>query len=138
MSHNVYRYLVCASMMWSFQQRTAKCLYLRVCALHTHITCVPCAARRHAHVCGPISPLCKAHAVLYCNQKLRGGGALRCASAARQDHYSEVRDAYVKAAAKLKWGDPKDEDTFIGPVISEKEAQRIEEWVEEAVKRGAA
>ena len=61
-----------------------------------------------------------------------------CAPAARQDHYSEVRDAYVKAAAKLKWGDPKKEDTFIGPVISEKEAQRIEEWVEEAVKRGAA
>ena len=48
-----------------------------------------------------------------------------------------MRDAYVKAASKLKWGDPKEEDTFVGPLISEKEAKRIEEWVQEAVDRGA-
>lgn len=54
-----------------------------------------------------------------------------------QDHYSAVRDAYVEAASKLKWGDPKEEDTFVGPLISEKEAKRIEEWVQEAVDRGA-
>ncbi|KAK9840915.1 hypothetical protein WJX81_000140 [Elliptochloris bilobata] len=55
----------------------------------------------------------------------------------REDHYSAVRDAWVKAASKLKWGDPKDPETFIGPLISEKEAKRIEEWVQEAVNRGA-
>ncbi len=57
--------------------------------------------------------------------------------AARQDNYKSVRDAYVKAAGQLKWGDPKDTETFIGPLISEKEAKRVEEWVQEAVKRGA-
>ncbi len=56
----------------------------------------------------------------------------------RQDHNSDVRDVFVKEAAKLEWGDPKDEETFIGPVMSEKEAQRIEEWVEEAVECGVA
>ncbi len=58
-------------------------------------------------------------------------------NARRQDNYASVRDAYVEAAAKLKWGDPKDTETFIGPLISEKEAKRVEEWVQEAVKRGA-
>ena len=33
-------------------------------------------------------------------------------------------------------GDPKDEATFVGPVISEKEAQRIERWVREALAGG--
>ena len=33
-------------------------------------------------------------------------------------------------------GDPKDERTFLGPVISEKEAQRIERWVRDAVSGG--
>ena len=54
-----------------------------------------------------------------------------------QDHYSAVRDAWVKAASELKWGNPKEEDTFVGPLISEKEAKRIEEWVQEAVDCGA-
>ena len=48
-----------------------------------------------------------------------------------------MRDAWVEAASKLKWGNPKEEDTFVGPLISEKEAKRIEEWVQEAVDRGA-
>ncbi len=37
----------------------------------------------------------------------------------------------------LKTGDPKDEDTFIGPLISEKEAIRLENWINSAIKRGA-
>ena len=64
-------------------------------------------------------------------------GVERLMPVSLQDHYSAVREAYVKAATKLKWGDPKDEGTFVGPLISEKEAKRIEEWVQEAVDRGA-
>jgi len=33
-------------------------------------------------------------------------------------------------------GDPLDEDTFIGPIISEKEAMRLEDWIEAATKAG--
>lgn len=42
----------------------------------------------------------------------------------------------VPAVAELKSGDPKSEDVFVGPLISEKEAKRIEDWVQEAVSRG--
>jgi acyl-CoA reductase-like NAD-dependent aldehyde dehydrogenase len=47
-----------------------------------------------------------------------------------------LREKLVAATKKLVMGDPKDEHTFIGPVISEKEAMRIERWVKEAVAGG--
>jgi acyl-CoA reductase-like NAD-dependent aldehyde dehydrogenase len=34
-------------------------------------------------------------------------------------------------------GDPKDRETFIGPMISEKEAKRLKGWIDEAVSAGA-
>jgi acyl-CoA reductase-like NAD-dependent aldehyde dehydrogenase len=34
-------------------------------------------------------------------------------------------------------GDPKDESTFIGPMISEKEASRLHGWIESALSSGA-
>jgi acyl-CoA reductase-like NAD-dependent aldehyde dehydrogenase len=34
-------------------------------------------------------------------------------------------------------GDPRDEDTFIGPIISESEAVRLESWIERARAAGA-
>jgi succinate-semialdehyde dehydrogenase/glutarate-semialdehyde dehydrogenase len=37
----------------------------------------------------------------------------------------------------LPHGDPMDDKTVVGPVISENEAKRIERWVDEAVARGA-
>ncbi|MFH1539531.1 MAG: aldehyde dehydrogenase family protein [bacterium] len=51
--------------------------------------------------------------------------------------YGEFRDRLVEAAKRLKMGDPKEEGTFIGPMISEKEAGRVEEWIKSAVGRGA-
>lgn len=51
--------------------------------------------------------------------------------------YDEVRDRLVSAARELKAGDPRDERTFIGPIISAKEADRIESWIQSAVRRGA-
>ena len=51
--------------------------------------------------------------------------------------YDTLRDKLVAATKKLIAGDPKNEDTFIGPMISEKEASRLGGWVDAAVKSGA-
>lgn len=46
-------------------------------------------------------------------------------------------DRLVERTKALKMGDPKKEDTFIGPLISEKEAIRLESWIGKAVAGGA-
>jgi acyl-CoA reductase-like NAD-dependent aldehyde dehydrogenase len=51
--------------------------------------------------------------------------------------YPEFSRRFVEGARQLKIGDPKAEDTFIGPMISETEAQRLESWIEEAMAQGA-
>jgi acyl-CoA reductase-like NAD-dependent aldehyde dehydrogenase len=51
--------------------------------------------------------------------------------------YDELRGRLVARAAKLVAGDPKDRDTFIGPMISEGEARRLDGWICEAVAGGA-
>ena len=51
--------------------------------------------------------------------------------------YDEFRSRLVKAAKALKKGDPKDRETFVGPMISEKEASRLHGWVTSAVDAGA-
>jgi acyl-CoA reductase-like NAD-dependent aldehyde dehydrogenase len=50
--------------------------------------------------------------------------------------YGKVKDLLVKRTKTLKMGDPKEEETFIGPVISESEAVRLEEWIRDAVESG--
>jgi acyl-CoA reductase-like NAD-dependent aldehyde dehydrogenase len=50
--------------------------------------------------------------------------------------YDEVKKRFVEAAKKLEMGDPKDEDTFVGPMISEGEAKRLHGWIEAAAKAG--
>lgn len=55
----------------------------------------------------------------------------------RREYYEKVRDAIVKKAKSLKQGDPREADTFIGPMIAPSEAERLKEWVDEAVKDGA-
>ncbi len=50
--------------------------------------------------------------------------------------YADVRDRLVAATRQLKMGDPKDESTFIGPMISEKEATRLDQWIQSAVQAG--
>lgn len=49
----------------------------------------------------------------------------------------ELTHRLVEAAGRLKSGDPASEDTFIGPMISEGEAERIEKWIRQAVGAGA-
>ncbi len=51
--------------------------------------------------------------------------------------YEELRECLVAATRELKSGDPRDESTFIGPMISEAEARRLEEWIDSAVAHGA-
>jgi acyl-CoA reductase-like NAD-dependent aldehyde dehydrogenase len=48
-----------------------------------------------------------------------------------------LTESLVAAAKKLPEGDPLVEDTFIGPMISEREAMRIESWIREAESSGA-
>ncbi|MFT5466905.1 MAG: acyl-CoA reductase-like NAD-dependent aldehyde dehydrogenase [Verrucomicrobiales bacterium] len=52
------------------------------------------------------------------------------------DIYQQLLARLVEATKQLKSGDPKDEATFIGPMISEKEATRLENWVQSAVDAG--
>ncbi len=54
----------------------------------------------------------------------------------RQDHYEAVKTKLAAAVAALKKGNPHDEDTFIGPIIAMKEAERIEAWVKDAMDKG--
>ncbi|WP_086480416.1 aldehyde dehydrogenase family protein [Oceanospirillum sanctuarii] len=51
--------------------------------------------------------------------------------------YDEARERLIKAVGALVHGDPADENTFIGPMISEKEAARLHGWVEAAKAGGA-
>jgi len=50
--------------------------------------------------------------------------------------YNELKERLVAATNKLKSGDPKLEDTFVGPMIDVKEAMRLEKWISEAVDAG--
>ncbi|MCO6438455.1 MAG: aldehyde dehydrogenase family protein [Phycisphaerae bacterium] len=56
---------------------------------------------------------------------------------AHESVYPRLAGLLKDRCAKLKMGDPQEEDTFIGPMISEGDAKRMEEWVDEAKKRGA-
>lgn len=51
--------------------------------------------------------------------------------------HDRVRDQLVEATAKLKAGDPKDPETFVGPIINDLHADRIASWIEEAKTAGA-
>ncbi|MEM7249149.1 MAG: aldehyde dehydrogenase family protein [Acidobacteriota bacterium] len=53
-----------------------------------------------------------------------------------EDVVDAFREKLVAATGTLKAGDPKDENTFIGPMISEREAARLDGWIQSAVKAG--
>jgi len=64
-----------------------------------------------------------------------------CISAQRiyvqRDVYQDFLDQYVPLVEKLVIGNPVEETTDIGPMISEAEAIRAHEWIDQAVKAGA-
>ncbi len=53
------------------------------------------------------------------------------------DVYDRFRDMLVAKTKTLVAGDPKDRNTFIGPMISESEATRLDNWIQEAIAKGA-
>jgi len=75
---------------------------------------------------------------------VQGGFALAgqvCISVQRVFAHKEVFDEFVNLVVeevkKLKVGDPMDETTDVGPMISPQDVERIKIWIEEAVKDGA-
>eukprot|EP01112_Ceratiomyxa_fruticulosa_P005184 TRINITY_DN1578_c0_g1_i4.p1 TRINITY_DN1578_c0_g1~~TRINITY_DN1578_c0_g1_i4.p1 ORF type:complete len:495 (+),score=106.85 TRINITY_DN1578_c0_g1_i4:308-1792(+) len=58
---------------------------------------------------------------------------------AHESIYDALKSKLVQGAADLnkRKGDPMDPNTFLGPLISEGDAKRVEEWVHEAVQSGA-
>ncbi len=54
-----------------------------------------------------------------------------------QDVYEEFNKLLKEEVSKLKFGDPMDEDTDVGPVITVDEVERIHTWIQEAVQKGA-
>ena len=53
------------------------------------------------------------------------------------DVYDTFKAMLVRKTKTLVAGDPKKRDTFIGPMISEKEAVRLKGWIDLAVEAGA-
>lgn len=51
--------------------------------------------------------------------------------------YVSACEFLIAKAKKLKVGDPMDEATTVGPMISLDQAERVEQWIEEAVGAGA-
>jgi acyl-CoA reductase-like NAD-dependent aldehyde dehydrogenase len=51
--------------------------------------------------------------------------------------YERFRDAFVPHVEALVVGDPADEDTDVGPLISTSERERVIAWIDEARERGA-
>jgi acyl-CoA reductase-like NAD-dependent aldehyde dehydrogenase len=57
---------------------------------------------------------------------------------AHADIYDALKAKLIAATKALKMGDPRKEDTFIGPMISEAEAKRLDGWIQRAIGAGAS
>ncbi|HVT28819.1 MAG TPA: aldehyde dehydrogenase family protein, partial [Lacipirellulaceae bacterium] len=53
-----------------------------------------------------------------------------------REKYGEFRKTFVDRVRRMVMGDPRDENTFVGPIISEDDAKRIEESIRQAVEKG--
>jgi acyl-CoA reductase-like NAD-dependent aldehyde dehydrogenase len=64
-----------------------------------------------------------------------------CISVQRVYVHHKIKEAFLKKLKdetdKLLVGDPMDSSTDIGPLISEKEAERVIRWIDEAITQGA-
>ena len=54
----------------------------------------------------------------------------------QQTVYDAFLDRFLPGVEALKWGDPVDEDTDVGPVIDEEALERILAWIDEARSLG--
>jgi acyl-CoA reductase-like NAD-dependent aldehyde dehydrogenase len=55
----------------------------------------------------------------------------------QQPILARVEQALSSLVNALPYGDPRNENTVVGPLISEKEAIRVESWIEDALAKGA-
>jgi acyl-CoA reductase-like NAD-dependent aldehyde dehydrogenase len=53
-----------------------------------------------------------------------------------EEVYEGFRERLVARTRGLRMGDPRDEQTFIGPMITPAEAERLDDWIREAVDAG--
>jgi glyceraldehyde-3-phosphate dehydrogenase (NADP+) len=51
--------------------------------------------------------------------------------------FGELVDRFVEATRRVRLGDPRDPEVFVGPMIDEANARRAEAWIAEAVAQGA-
>ena len=56
----------------------------------------------------------------------------------QRDVFEDFTDRFVEQVGALKVGDPRDPDVDIGPMISSRDAERAEAWVNEAQRAGAS
>lgn len=65
-----------------------------------------------------------------------------CISVQRVVVHQDILESFLQELKieieNLKIGDPMDDSTDIGPMISSKEVERVKNWVEEAIKKGAS
>ncbi len=54
-----------------------------------------------------------------------------------KDRFSEFSEKFVERAKNVSTGDPTHSDVIVGPMINQKEAERAEMWVQEAIEAGA-
>ena len=82
-----------------------------------------------------------AHAAQRCVAGGFGYSGQSCISVQRifvqRSVFAEFRDALVAGVKQLKSGDPLDPNVDCGPLIREADAIRVEQWIQEAVSRGA-
>ena len=80
-------------------------------------------------------------AAFLCAQKSFINAGQVCISVQRIYVHNEIYEEFLNEmksyTEKLVVGDPMDEKTNIGPMINEKEAERIDRWVKEAISQGA-
>ncbi|MFH0988808.1 MAG: aldehyde dehydrogenase family protein [bacterium] len=51
--------------------------------------------------------------------------------------FDEYREKFLEVIKSIKYGDPMESDTVLGPVIDLTQADRIERWISEAIHEGA-
>ncbi len=56
----------------------------------------------------------------------------------QRDVFEDFADLFVDQVKMLKVGDPRDPEVDVGPMISERDAERAEAWVNEAQRAGAS
>lgn len=56
----------------------------------------------------------------------------------QNDIFETFTDQFISAVKNLKVGDPRDDATDIGPLITLRDAERAENWVQEAIQAGAS